>query len=377
MTALAVILSLFLLVFSCRRYMFLLASLLPRRRLPEVSDRSIAVLIAARNEARLLPRLLNALDQLTYPPQLLHVVLISDGSSDATPRILEEWARHRANCVTLHLTSPAGKAGALQSALSLAPQVDLIAVLDADTVPNPDALHRLAAAFVDERTGAAGGYPRPGNAGESVTARYAAIERWTLHLVMLAGKERLSANPAAIGAICMLRREALVAIGGFPVGVTAEDIHISLLLNRAGWRTRSILDAVAREDVPEHIAAFRAQRVRWSRGLLETRRAATGLESVLTATGYLDRLVLLAGAALAFYGFVPIGLLALYLAAPLFTLLVALWRANPPRKWLFLLSVPVMACADIGVTVWSVLIHAGGWPIRWARRDVAPARLRE
>ena len=377
MTVLAAVLSLLLLVFSLRRYVFLLASLLPRRPLPPVSNRAVSVLIAARNEAQLLPRLLDALDQLTYPAHLLHFVLISDGSTDETPKLLERWTRHRANSVTLHLTASAGKAGALRAALALAPQVDLIAVLDADTVPAPNALQALAAAFADPRTGAAGGYPQPGNADASFTARYAAIERWILHLVTLAGKDRLNANPAAIGAICMLRRQALVEIGGFPVGATAEDIHISLLLNRAGWRTRSTLAAVAREDVPEHLASFHAQRLRWSRGLLETRHAATGLESVLTASGYLDRLVLAAATALAFFGPVPVGLLLFYLAVPLLTICIALFRANAPGKWRFLLSVPVMAFADIGMTVWSVLSHAANWPIRWAFRDGVLTRIRE
>ena len=376
MTVLAAILSLLLLVFSLRRYVFLLASFLPRRPLPPVSNRAIAVLVAARNEAQLLPRLLAALDQLTYPAHLLHFVFISDGSTDETPKLLENWTRRHPNSVTLHLTASAGKAGALRTALDLAPLVDLIAVFDADTVPAPDSLQALAAAFEDSKTGAAGGYPQPANSDASFTARYAAIERWILHLVTLAGKDRLNANPAAIGAICMLRRQALAEIGGFPVGATAEDIHISLLLNRAGWRTRSVLDAVAREDVPEHLAAFHAQRLRWSRGLLETRRAATGLESFLTATGYLDRLVLLAAAALALYGFVSTGLLLFYLAAPLITVLIALFRAGVPNKWLFLLSIPVMATADIGVTFLSVLSHVTCWPIRWALRDVIHNRIR-
>lgn len=368
MTFLAAILSLLLFVFSVRRYVFLLASFLPRRPLPPVANRSIAVLIAACNEAALLPRLLTALEQLDYPAHLLHFVLISDGSTDATPRILEAWTHRRANSVTLHLTASAGKAGALRAALALAPDVELIAVFDADTVPAPNALQSLAAAFADPRTGAAGGYPRPGNAAASLTARYAAIERWILHLVTLAGKERLNWNPAAIGAVCMLRRQALSEIGGFPAGVTAEDIQISLLLNRAGWRTRSVLGAVAREDVPERLAAFHAQRLRWSRGLMESRRAAKGLEGLLTASGYLDRLVLLAAAVPVYYGFVPASLLAFYLAAPFVTILVALFRAKPPSKWRFLLAVPIMASADIAVTVWSLLAHATCSPVRWAVR---------
>jgi cellulose synthase/poly-beta-1,6-N-acetylglucosamine synthase-like glycosyltransferase len=327
--------------------------------------------VAARNEARLLPRLLAALESLDYPAQLLHFVLISDGSNDSTPKLLENWTRRRSNAITLHLTAHAGKASALRRALELAPEVDLIAVLDADTVPEPGVLQHLAGAFRDPVTGAAGGYPEPHNANASLTARYAAIERWILHLVTLAGKDRLRLNPAAIGAISMIRRQALIEIGGFPVGATAEDIHISVLLNRAGWATRSVVAAVAREDVPESFAGFQAQRLRWSRGLMETRRAASGVEDVLVAAGYCDRLVLLAAIVLACAGWVPAWLLALYLAAPALTIGLAVSRARSRQKWRVVLSLPLMVVADVAVTAGAMLSHLSAGPIRWQTRQPA------
>jgi len=376
MLALVVIVSVALFVFALRRYLFLLASLLPRRPLPPVPNEPIAVLVAARNEEFYLPRLLDALGRLDYPAHHLRFVLVSDGSTDATPAIMTAWADDRADTVIACLPESGGKAGALRHALTLAPDAPLIAIFDADTVPAPDALLRLAAAFADPSVGAAGGYPEPANANASISSRYAAIERWILHLVTLRGKDALHMNPAAIGAICMIRSQALLEIGGFPAGVTAEDVHISLRLNHAGWRTRSILDAVAREDVPETFHEFNAQRLRWSRGLMEARSAASGAEDLFVAVGYLDRVVLLAAAALAWYGLLPLWLIGLYLSAPVVTILLAVARANATGKWLTLAALPAMILADVAVTVYSLAAQLIARPIPWALRAGAKAARR-
>ena len=247
----------------------------------------------------------------------------------------------------------------------MAPATDFVAIFDADTVPRPDALSLLAGALADPSVGAAGGYPEPGNSAATVTSRYAAIERWTLHLVTLAGKDRLNMNPAAIGALCLIRRCALDEIGGFPVGATAEDIQISLLLNRHGWRTRSVIEAVSREDVPELLADFRAQRQRWSRGLEQTRGAGSTIEDHFVAAGYFDRIVMIAALPLAWWGTLSWHFLGFYVATPVAGLLVAVARAQPPAVLATLASIPVMAVADLGVTIASLLERG---PIRWARR---------
>lgn len=52
----------------------------------------VSVVVAARNEERDLPRCLEALDQLTYPVGRLQIILVNDGSEDATRRIMDAYA---------------------------------------------------------------------------------------------------------------------------------------------------------------------------------------------------------------------------------------------------------------------------------------------
>lgn len=50
----------------------------------------VAVLIPAKNESAVLPRLLHSLTQLRYPTSHLELWAIDDNSSDATPEVLRE-----------------------------------------------------------------------------------------------------------------------------------------------------------------------------------------------------------------------------------------------------------------------------------------------
>ncbi len=53
---------------------------------------SVSIVIAARNEEANLPAKLENLRLLDYPPELLEIVIASDGSTDRTASILREQA---------------------------------------------------------------------------------------------------------------------------------------------------------------------------------------------------------------------------------------------------------------------------------------------
>jgi cellulose synthase/poly-beta-1,6-N-acetylglucosamine synthase-like glycosyltransferase len=270
-----------------------------------------------------------------------------------------------ASALLVELTEALGKAGAIRAGAQQCPGVDLYVVFDADSAPRPDCLQWLAGAFEDATLGAVGGYPEPGNSNESIVARYAALERWVHHLVTLAGKDRLGANPYANGAVCAFRREAVEAMGGFPADGIVEDVQISLALNRAGWRTRSIRQARAREDVVSTLSGFLLQRERWSRGLMDSTPRARGLEDLLVVSGYLDRVILVACAAGALAGWLSPWWFAGYLAAPVSSIALAAWRAGVRNPLPYCFAVLAMFPVDIAASFNSVVHQIGAAPKRW------------
>lgn len=353
-------------IFLVRRYLLIVASLLPRRAGGRNTKRSVAILVAGRDEGPHVDALLDAIDGLDYPLQLVNVVLVSDGSSDDTAARMQAWAARRPQAMAIELPQSAGKGGALEVALEHAPSTDLVVVFDADSVPTPGVLQALSGAFDDARVGAATGYPSPGNAGASLVARYAALERWTHHLVILAGKDRLRLNPSIIGVVFAVRRTALDQAGGFPIGRMSEDIDLSMALLNNGWRLRWVREAEVREDVVEHLGAFFAQRTRWGRGILQSAPAAHGIEQLFVVAGYFDRLVLVLAVVMAAAGMLPLWLPAAYLIAPGMSALAALWHAREPNVPMFGLSAALMLAADVGVSVASTLGQLVGTQVGWS-----------
>lgn len=340
-------------IFTLRRLVLIVAAALPARGCAGSFLPSVMVTAAVRNEEANLPGLLAALDRLEYPGDVLHFVLIDDGSRDATGRILRDWAAARPRTRLIELEESVGKSAALNLALAAAPDTEAVAVYDADLRPHPDSLARLACYFRDPRVGAATGYRQPSNAGQNPMTAYAALESAVHQTVTQAGKERLGLNPTTLGGNCLYRRSALLAVGGFPPDSFSEDIEVSLALVAADWRTHFCRGAVAGTAMVDSLARYWNQRARWTRGLYRSTRRASGVESWLVSAGYSDRIAFLAALVLAAAGHLAPAWLALYFMAPAAAVGIALWRcgAGAAAASRMLIWAAPMFFVDVAATV--------------------------
>lgn len=115
-----------------------------------------------------------------------------------------------------------GKSAALRRAWENAPGAELTVLFDADVLPAPDGLAKLAAEFSDAKLGAVSGAVEPLNFDPAFAAGYAACELWVFHQVIQTARDRLGLNPPAIGAHRAFRTSALSELpalspaGGFP-----------------------------------------------------------------------------------------------------------------------------------------------------------------
>jgi cellulose synthase/poly-beta-1,6-N-acetylglucosamine synthase-like glycosyltransferase len=301
-----------LLVFNLRRFLFTWAALLRRvdwvRPQPtQVDAATVLILAPCRDEARALPGLIESLARLDYPAECARVALLDDGSRDDTRAVMQSAARDRLGWYMCASTTNRGKAQALNEALAAIAFGEIVVVYDADHRPEPGALKRLVAAFDDPLVAGASGRTLPMNPTASWSAYYATVESAVHQMITMRAKDRLNLAPALLGSNCAYRRTALQEVGGFRAGALLEDSDLTLAFARAGHRLRFIPESIAWHRVPESIADFTRQHVRWARGFNDVARdhaTATlfdpGLplrlraELTLFSLGYLDRLALLA-----------------------------------------------------------------------------------
>lgn len=106
----------------------------------------IAVVLASRDGAGTLPAMLPRLLRLRAPPGGHRIIVVDNGSTDATPRLLREAAAASAVPFAVLDEPRPGKNRALNRALPLAAEARLVVFTDDDVLPEPDWLERLSAA---------------------------------------------------------------------------------------------------------------------------------------------------------------------------------------------------------------------------------------
>jgi cellulose synthase/poly-beta-1,6-N-acetylglucosamine synthase-like glycosyltransferase len=223
----------------------------------------VTVLVPAYNEeAGIESTVLSLLDS-THPD--LQIVVIDDGSTDRTADIAASTGDPRVEVIR---KPNGGKAAALNAGLALA-RHDIVVMVDADTVFEPDAVHQLVQPLAHPAVGAVSGNTKVGNR-RGLLAKWQHLEYcfgFNLDRRMFEVLECMTTVPGAIGAF---RRDALLAVGGVSDDTLAEDTDLTMALWRAGWRVLYEESAIAWTEVPTTLRQLWRQRYRWCYGTIQS-----------------------------------------------------------------------------------------------------------
>ncbi|GAB3350924.1 glycosyltransferase [Modestobacter lapidis] len=171
------------------------------------------------------------------------------------------------------------KAGNLNHALAMV-TTDLIAVFDADHVPEEDFLTRTLPYFADPGI-ALVQTPQDFYNTESFEHMHPGSslhEESLFYRVIQAGKHNAGAA-FWCGTNAVLRVSALRGVGGVATESLTEDFHTTMRLHQAGWRTAYHNQVLASGLAAGSPAAFYAQRLRWGRGAMQVLRYDNPLTS--------------------------------------------------------------------------------------------------
>lgn len=235
---------------------------MPPERLP-----SVDVFIPTFNEGiDVVGRTIVGALGLDYPK--FAVWVLDDGGRDW---LRDFCARHGVRYVTRPDNSHA-KAGNINHALAFA-KADLIAVFDADFVPQRDFLWRTVGFFAEPEIGMVqtpqhffNRDPLQTNLG--VQQVWPEEQRMFFDTILPARDGWDTAFCCGSGAV--IRRDVLAAAGGFPTGSVTEDVLLSLVMLRHGYVTRYLNEPLSLGLAAESLRAYFVQRERWCRGCLQT-----------------------------------------------------------------------------------------------------------
>jgi cellulose synthase/poly-beta-1,6-N-acetylglucosamine synthase-like glycosyltransferase/peptidoglycan/xylan/chitin deacetylase (PgdA/CDA1 family) len=221
----------------------------------------VSVLVPAYNEAKCIENTVRSLTASEHPVEIL---VIDDGSTDGTARIVENLNLPGVRVVR---QENAGKPAALNRGLRNA-RHDIVVMMDGDTVFEPATVRELVQPFGDPAVGAVAGNAKVGN-------RDSLIGAWQhIEYVMGFNLDRrmydvLRCMPTIPGAVGAFRRTALEQVGGMSDDTLAEDTDITMAIHRHGWRVVYAERARAWTEAPESVSQLWSQRYRWSYGTMQ------------------------------------------------------------------------------------------------------------
>ncbi|KAI9359255.1 nucleotide-diphospho-sugar transferase [Zopfochytrium polystomum] len=170
--------------------------------------------------------------------------------------------------VVRHITRPNNlhaKAGNINNALTVT-NGDLILVLDCDMVPVQEALVVLAANLLDDPMVA--WVQSPQRYRDVLEGDPFCVRSQIFYDRLLPSLDARGAVPC-VGTNFMIKREALLSIGGMPTDSVCEDYLMALDLFKTGWKSRYLRRNLAFGTTPQTAEEVRRQQTRWQVGGLQ------------------------------------------------------------------------------------------------------------
>lgn len=230
----------------------------------------VTLLIAAYNEQEVVAAKMANCRALEYPAGKLHVVWVTDGSTDRTVELLAAYA----DATVMHEARRAGKTAALNRALELI-RTPLVVFTDANTMLNPQALRAIVRCFHDPQVGCVAGEKRvaaDGNAGAAATEGV----YWRYESKLKELDCRLYSTVGAAGELFAVRRHLWQML---PEDTLLDDFVASMRIAAQGYRIAYCKEAYALERPS---ADMREE------GKRKRRIAAGGLQAVWRLRGLLN-----------------------------------------------------------------------------------------
>lgn len=235
----------------------------------------VTVQLPVFNEYYVVERLIDAVMAIRYPEDRFEVQVLDDSTDETVDLISEkvaEWRKKGRNIHHLRRSNREGfKAGALAYGLQRA-EGELIAVFDADFLPEPDFLERTVPLFKDERLGLVQTKWEHVNEGHSMLTQLQAFGLDAHFSVEQGGRNQGGHFINFNGTAGLWRKDCIRDAGGWESDTLTEDLDLSYRAQLQGWKFCFLEDVGSPAELPAAMTALKTQQYRWNKGAAECTR---------------------------------------------------------------------------------------------------------
>lgn len=235
----------------------------------------VTIQLPVYNEMYVMERLLDNIAEIKYPEGKLEIQVLDDSTDYSLKLTAEKIKELRAKGLDIkHITRTdrgGFKAGALKEGLKSA-KGELIAIFDADFLPEDDWLLRTIPYFKDSEIGVVQTRWGHLNRNYSLLTKiqaFALDAHFTLEQVGRNSKGHFINFNGTAG---VWRKTCIIDAGNWEGDTLTEDLDLSYRAQLKNWKFKYLEDVETPAELPVVISAARSQQFRWNKGGAENFR---------------------------------------------------------------------------------------------------------
>jgi 1,2-diacylglycerol 3-beta-glucosyltransferase len=262
-----------------------------RRALPQGEDTAhyFSIIIPAHNEEAVIGETLIQILKMNYPSELFEVLVVNDGSTDNTERVVRNFQMEHQNLKLINIfpmNGGLGKGTALNvgfrdflltwRGLEIEPRHRwIIGVFDADGHPQADMLRKVSFEFREPHVGGVQTLIRIRNRRTSFLAKLQDIEFISFSRVIQFSRTCFKGSVALGGNGQFVRATALDTLTStrteqcWNVKSLTEDLDMGIRLSMKNWEIRFVGSTAVMQEGVETFHSLVHQRTRWAWGALQ------------------------------------------------------------------------------------------------------------
>ncbi len=232
---------------------------------PKSKPQPVSIVIPCYNESETIGKTIESLLFLDYPKNMIEIIVVDDKSTDNSVKIIEEYTKKYENVRLIINKRNSGGAAEPTNIGVKAAKYEYVAVTDADSSPQADALRKMIGFLQEDKKVAAVTCAVLAKGSRTFIQRLQSIE----YIVIAFGRKLLDLIDSVYvtpGPFALYRKKTLIEVGLFDPKNLTQDIEIVWRFIAHDYKARMCLAAKVYSETPSKFRMWWKQRIRWNIG---------------------------------------------------------------------------------------------------------------